>query len=310
MRTGNAKVDKMAEMNFVGNIIPRNWYHTIVKDTGKPYLTAIIILADVVYWYRPTEIFDTTNNSVIGYKKKFESDLLMRSYEQLSKMYGISKREATDAVVFLEKLGAIKRVFRTIKTENTTMNNVLFIDVDPDCIKKLTFGEEIENEDDDFRDTYHANTGTLSRNYGIPTTQIRETNTKNTTEITTENNNIGYCESARASLTPSSNIFRVYEEEIGILSPTVSEALKDLINEFGVELVKYAIKESAKSNARSVRYIEGILNNLRQRNITTVSEAKAESEKVRKENKMTDYEKETAEYEKLFKKNDNGVMFF
>lgn len=310
MRTGNAKVDKMAEMNFVGNIIPRNWYHTIVKDTGKPYLTAIIILADVVYWYRPTEIFDTTNNSVIGYKKKFESDLLMRSYEQLSKMYGISKREATDAVVFLEKLGAIKRVFRTIKTENTTMNNVLFIDVYPDCIKKLTFGEEIENEDDDFRDTYHANTETLSRNYGIPTTQIRETNTKNTTEITTENNNIGYCESARASLTPSSNIFRVYAEEIGILSPTVSEALKDLINEFGAELVEYAIKESAKSNARSVRYIEGILNNLRQRNITTVSEAKAESRKVRKGNKMTDYEKETAEYEKLFKKNDNGVMFF
>ena len=307
MRTGNAKVDKMAEMNFVGNIIPRNWYHTIVKDTGKPYLTAIIILADVVYWYRPTEIFDTTNNSVKGYKKKFESDLLMRSYEQLSRMYGISKREATDAVVFLEKLGAIKRVFRTIKTENTTMNNVLFIDVDPDCIKKLTFGEE--NEDNDLRDTCHANTGTLSRNYGTPITQIRETNTKNTTKITTENNNIGDCESACASLTSCSNIFRVYEEEIGILSPTVSEALKDLINEFGDELVEYAIKESAKSNARSVRYIEGILNNLRQRNITTVSEAKSESNKVRKENKMTDYEKEVKEYEEILK-NNKGVMFF
>lgn len=311
MRTGNAKVDKMAEMNFVGNIIPHTWYHKLKRETGKPYLTAIITLADIVYWYRPIEVIDPDTNMVKGYKKKFNSDILMRTYAQLANMFGISKREATEAVIYLEKLGLVKRVFRKVETEYAVLNNVLFLDIDPEKIRELTFGKEDDEsaEINNAEDLTRNDADPSLREKGTPQSQPCEY-TKNITENITENNNIGDCESARASLTSCSNIFRVYEEEIGILSPTVSEALKDLINEFGAELVEYAIKESAKSNARSVRYIEGILDNLRQRNITTVSEAKSERNKVRRENKMTDYEKETAEYEKLFKKNDNGVMFF
>lgn len=312
MRTGNAKVDKMAEMNFVGNIIPHTWYHKLKRETGKPYMTAIIILADIVYWYRPIEVIDPNTNMVIGYKKKFNSDILMRTYAQLANMFDISKREATEAVIYLEKLGLVKRVFRKVETEYAVLNNVLFLDIDTEKIRELTFGKEPVDETTEINNTIDLtqnDTDPSLRENGTPQSQPCEY-TENITENLTESINIGCGESVCASLTSCSNIFRVYEEEIGILSPTISEALKDLINEFGVELVEYAIKESAKSNARSVRYIEGILNNLRQRNITTVSEAKSESKKVRKENKMTDYEKETAEYEKLFKKNDNGVMFF
>ena len=49
--TGNEIVDENAKLNISGNIIPQVWYRTIIRESGKPNLTAIIILADIVYWY-------------------------------------------------------------------------------------------------------------------------------------------------------------------------------------------------------------------------------------------------------------------
>lgn len=52
--SGNAIVDSLRGIEFTGNIIPTNWYKTITNDKGKPDLTAIVILADILYWYRPS----------------------------------------------------------------------------------------------------------------------------------------------------------------------------------------------------------------------------------------------------------------
>ena len=71
-------------MYFSGNIIPTTWYKTIVRGNQKPYLNAIIILSDVVYWYRPTEVRDEQSGQVEGFKKKFRNDLLQRSYQQIA----------------------------------------------------------------------------------------------------------------------------------------------------------------------------------------------------------------------------------
>ena len=49
--TGSETVNRMCRLQFTGNVIPSTWYHTIKKETGKPNLNAIIILADIVYWY-------------------------------------------------------------------------------------------------------------------------------------------------------------------------------------------------------------------------------------------------------------------
>ena len=90
--TGNEIVDENAKLNISGNIIPQVWYRTIIRESGKPNLTAIIILADIVYWYKPTEIRDEGTGQVIGVRKKFKSDLLQRSYQQISEQFGISKK--------------------------------------------------------------------------------------------------------------------------------------------------------------------------------------------------------------------------
>lgn len=140
--TGNEIVDENAKLNISGNIIPQVWYRTIIRESGKPNLTAIIILADIVYWYKPTEIRDEGTGQVVGVRKKFKSDLLQRSYQQISEQFGISKKEATNAVVFLEKLGVVKRVFRTISMNGIVVNNVLYLELIVDRLKELTYPEE------------------------------------------------------------------------------------------------------------------------------------------------------------------------
>ncbi len=125
--TGNEMVDQMATIQLTGNVVPQIWYKKIVRDNGKPHLLAIIILADIVYWYRPSEIRDPGSGQFMGFKKKFAGDLLQRSYQQFSDQFGESKRSVTDAIVRLEKLGIIERVFRTINMNGTLFNNVLYL---------------------------------------------------------------------------------------------------------------------------------------------------------------------------------------
>ena len=150
--TGNKTVDRMSRINITGNIIPAAWYKTIRKSTGKPYLNAIVILSDIVYWYRAAEIRDEGSGQLIGFRKRFHSDLLQRSYQQLADQFGISKRDANNAIVELEKLGVIKRVFRTLCINGQQVPNVLFLDLDVDILLALTYpaeeaaGEEMAEE--------------------------------------------------------------------------------------------------------------------------------------------------------------------
>ena len=106
--TGNASVDAIATMAISGNVIPATWYKTITTASGKADLAAINILSDVLYWYRPSEIRDESTGDVIAYRKRFSADLLQRSYDQIAEHFGLSKRQAKDAVVRLEELGDVE----------------------------------------------------------------------------------------------------------------------------------------------------------------------------------------------------------
>lgn len=139
--TGNVIVDEYAKLSITGNIIPQMWYRTVVRESGKPNLTAIVILADICYWYKPTEIRDESTGQVIAVKKKFKSDLLQRSYQQISEQFGISKKEATNAIVFLEKMGVVRRVFRTVTINGLVVNNVLYLELVVNKLREITYPE-------------------------------------------------------------------------------------------------------------------------------------------------------------------------
>jgi len=55
------------------------------------------------------------------------------------------------------------------------------------------------------------------------------------------------------------NIFRLYEENIGPLTPLIADALKDAENTYPPEWVAETIKLAVKNNKRSWRYCEAIL---------------------------------------------------
>lgn len=195
--TGSPIVDRMCRLQFTGNVIPAAWYRTIIRDNGKPNLTAIIILSDVVYWYRPVEIRDELTGQLCGFKKKFKADILQRNYQQLADQFGISKREAVNAVVELEKIGVVKRVFRTVRKGGMRNSNVLFLELNVDVLIQLTYPENLSDAG------YHFLKGELSPHKERGATsgcdRISQSNEAylsfegdTNTEITEENTDIEY----------------------------------------------------------------------------------------------------------------------
>ncbi len=55
------------------------------------------------------------------------------------------------------------------------------------------------------------------------------------------------------------NIFKVYEENIGPLTPMIADALKDAENTFSAEWIVEAIELAVKNNKRNWKYAEAIL---------------------------------------------------
>ena len=146
--SGNAAVDVVGTINITGNVTPNNWYKRIVRENGKPNLLAIALLSDIVFWYRPIEVRDESSGNTIGWKKKFRGKMLQKSYQDYAEFFGESKRSIKAALDYLESIGVIKKVFMDYVTEaNTKIPNVMYIDLEPQKLEKLTFDEEPDDEE-------------------------------------------------------------------------------------------------------------------------------------------------------------------
>ncbi len=141
--SGNETVDAIGFINFTGNVIPLTWYKTILRENGRPHLLAITLLADIRYWYTPTEIRDEASGQLVGWKKKFHADMLQKNYQQLADQFGESKIVVKRAMDLLEEIGAIKRHFREVQLANgNRLSNVMYIELCAEKLKELTFPEE------------------------------------------------------------------------------------------------------------------------------------------------------------------------
>ena len=192
--TGNEMVDGVGRLNITGNVIPEMWYRRITYNNGRPCLNAIIILSEIVYWYRPVEIRDERTGFIKGEKKKFKSDMLQRNYDALAEKFGLTKRQVKDAVDILVDMGVVIREFRNITSGGLKLNNVTFLGVNVEKLEEITYndaslmveGEECSNEADSVPPPTIERTTLPHSNVPAPTIE-RGTNTKITTKITTEN---------------------------------------------------------------------------------------------------------------------------
>ncbi len=146
-------VEGTEKLNLTGNLIPHHWYGSITLENGRPDIVAIILLSEVVYWWRPKKLFDEDTGEFKGHQKKFMDDMLQRSPQQLSDKFGFSKRQVQDALKRLDEThGLLKREYRTIMTRyGQPITNVLFVAPVISAISKLDEGiafiddEEVED---------------------------------------------------------------------------------------------------------------------------------------------------------------------
>lgn len=136
-------VEEVKKLNLSeGTFIPFAWFEKLRKETGKPYLEAIVLLSEIVYWYRPSIIRDVETGKVVEERAKFEGDLLQLSYRQLAERFGLTKRQVKRAMDYLEEVGLIWRELRDVEVNGTTYRNVMFVGLDPFRLKEITFGGE------------------------------------------------------------------------------------------------------------------------------------------------------------------------
>ncbi len=62
------------------------------------------------------------------------------------------------------------------------------------------------------------------------------------------------------------SVYELYEQNIGMLTPLIAEALRDAEKEYPAQWVESAIEEAAARNARSWRYISAVLEHWKSEN--------------------------------------------
>lgn len=228
-RSNNEIVDQMLEISITGNVVPQIWFKTLVDEKDRPQLLAIIILADIVYWYRPVEVRDEQTGKLVGYKKKFKGDLLQRGYAQIEEQFGVKTPAIRAALRFLEEKKVVRRVFRTITVQGQTLSNVLYLELCVDGLKKVTYPEMEDITDtpsykilqegvQDFVTPVEKTDSTLLQNFTTGIEKNNGTNTEITTETTTEITNLSINQESFVTEVPEDRWMELVSEPV-ILDP-------------------------------------------------------------------------------------------
>lgn len=136
------EVIAISEMDFRGHTICPEWLDIIVNESGRTDMLAVYLFSDFIYWHKPQIIRDEISGKIIAYKKRFKADLLQRDYKQMALLSRHTERQCRDSIVLLEKLGLIKREFRTINVGGRIIPNTMFIRLMTDQIKLMNCIEQ------------------------------------------------------------------------------------------------------------------------------------------------------------------------
>jgi DnaD/phage-associated family protein len=233
----NATVIKMASLHITGNVIDLKWFRHLKLESGKPDSLGILLLGDIVYWYRPIEVRDEETGSITGYRKKFAADKLQRSYGAFAEAYGYTKDQVKDALGRLEDARIIDLDFRHPMIGGQKLGNVLFVGLNVDRLAEIS--------------------SPLSPLNGIgygdkstdPLTFKDDTNTEITPETTTES-------SQKEAANP---LFALFMNNVSMVTPLIADAIEKAEKDYSSEWVSESIQIAGTKGAKSWRYCETIL---------------------------------------------------
>ena len=87
-----------------GNVVPEQLYHELLDGYGKCYYLAVLILSDIIYWYRPTTL--KRDDGQIELKTKYTGELLQNSIPELAeKLNNCSYDQIEYALEYLGNVG-------------------------------------------------------------------------------------------------------------------------------------------------------------------------------------------------------------
>ena len=130
------------EMAWRGNVTPSEWYHWLKyppdkKGRRKTDAVACMILSEIVYWYRGSEVLKDGGVLPGVRSRKFDGDVLQKSYNDLAEKFGLGKRHIQKAILRLEAAGLIQRELRNITVKGKPISNVLYLRIFPDRIREI-----------------------------------------------------------------------------------------------------------------------------------------------------------------------------
>jgi hypothetical protein len=131
-----ATVAEIGKIHFEGNIIPHSWYQRITLESGKPDMPAIVILAEIIYWYRPYQTLDKRGKPLL--RKHFDGDMFQCTAAYFETKFGLTKDQARKALKRLEDAGYIRREYRSIVQQGILRNNIMFIEPVPLAVLVIT----------------------------------------------------------------------------------------------------------------------------------------------------------------------------
>jgi DnaD/phage-associated family protein len=239
----NAAVIKMATMQISGNVIPLSWFKHIKLPNGKPDSVGVLLLSDIVYWYRPIELRDEATGALIGYRKKFAADKLQRSYDGFADVYGYTKDQVKDALKRLEGNKLIDLDFRHPVINGVKYGNLLFIGLNADRLAEIT------------TPLSSLKVGGSSPEIPHPPTFKDDTNTETTPETTTETSQ------EEEGMNP---LFSFYQNKIGMITPIMADAIEKAEKVYTAKWVADAIELASEKGARHWNYCEAVLKRWKQ----------------------------------------------
>ncbi|WP_459503049.1 DnaD domain-containing protein [Bacillus sp. C1] len=308
----NGKVLQIGQISFRGNVIDHGWFKTLTLDNGKPYVVAITILGEIVYWYKPTELRDEQSNQV-KYKQKFKADMLQKNYQQLADSFGFTKRQVKEACDYLKDHGLVSIEFRTIFVNGTRCNNVMFIEPVPEKIQKISIlywdngnPPTLERNSPPSLECKRLLQPNVTPSYvkkDDPPTLERKTNTEITTNITTEIiTNINDDDNGSSSKNLIDEEFKssynfLLEKGIPLSEIAITE-LGEFCNLLGSKLIIHAANKAIDENVSKWRYIRTILKDWEKKKVKTLNDVAAldtqfEMSKKNKKRTGTGYAKRT-----------------
>jgi hypothetical protein len=252
----NPVCQNMVNLRLAGNVTPITWFKSILTNSGKPDIIAIMILSDIMYWYTPTITRDEITGEVVCLQQKFKADKLQKTYQEYADIFGFSKNQVKAAVDNLCGRKLITREFRNIKSKTgLPINNVMYLEPILENVTEISnkirspkkigghplkkTGDTPQNftpvTSDFMRVTPPENQGT-----NTDTTQTNKTTTTTTAQAAAVTLNLGILENVMEGVP------LIYQNHKDVL-----RSLTAFLNTHGIEYVKTELKYAANNSTKA-----------------------------------------------------------